>query len=619
MKIYCKIACSVLVIIGFSCAYQSARAGAAAAIEYYVAASGGDSADGSAARPFKTIEAAKRQLDAIVKNGFEGDVAINIAPGTYRLDAPLVFESGVYGGGKANIVFRGDKSGGVIVSGSLAITNWQPAGKNIWSADVKGVLGEGRAIRNLYKDDKRLTRSRQPNGWQMFNIKAVENQESIVTLKLPIPEKIAPEDKAELIVLQNWSISKTLIDHSDAADAGRLYLTASAGFTEHPALIPKAGMSCFLENSKSFLDSPGEWYLDEKAGTLYYFASEGEDPGAGGLVAPILEKLVVITGDGNESVKNISFENISFRHTDFLLPGKKYSGLQASFYTREERDPIYSEPAAIELSFAENIVFKDCSVAHTGASGIGIGEGARGNRIEGCHLYDIGGNGINVGHRIRHMPVPPPGSPPLTNLSADWEKPELVPRNNDVSRNFVEYCGMVNYGAVGIFMAHSQRTLVSANTVAHMPYTGVSFGFNWSPKETSTRGNAIEYNHIYDVMNVLADGGGIYTLGYEPETTISRNLIHDIHRSKHTFGGAPNNGIFFDEGSAGIFVDLNIIYGLEKSAFPSTTEPVRFNNTKESNMKWGTNYFGIGPKNKKYPKELAEEILDKAAPEDARP
>jgi hypothetical protein len=595
------------------CINPTARANAAASIEYYVSTNGSDTDDGSAAHPFKTLGGAKRQLDATVKSGFEGAITINIGQGIYHLDAPLVFENSVYASDKVNIVFRGEKGGSVVVSGGRRVTGWQPAGKNIWSANIKDILGERRVIRNFYENDRRLTRSRQPNGRRMLKIKGVENQESIITLKQSIPEKIAPDDEAEIVVLQNWSISKTVVDHNDTADTGRLYLTASAGFTEHPALIPKEGMSCFLENAKSFLDSPGEWYLDEAAGTLYYFSAEGEEPGAGYFVAPLLEKLVVINGAENAPVKNIGFENISFRHTDFSLPSKKYSGLQAGFYTREARDPIYSEPAAIELTFASNIFFKNCSVSHTGAAGIGLGKGANDNTIEGSHLYDIGGNGINIGHRIQHMTIPPPGSPPLTNLSEDWEKPELAPKNNIVSRNLIEFCGMVNYGAVGIYMAHSQRTQIASNTVAHMPYTGISFGFNWTPKETTTRENTIEYNHIYDVMNVLADGGGIYTLGYEPGTTIRKNLINDIHRSKNTFGGAANNGIFFDEGSSGIYVDLNIIYGLAKSALPPSPEPVRFNNTQENRMTWGKNYFGIGPNNPNYPKELAEEILNKAA------
>ena len=59
-------------------------------------------------------------------------------------------------------------------------------------------------------------------------------------------------------------------------------------------------------------------------------------------------------------------------------------------------------------------------------------------------------------------------------------------------------------------------------------------------------------------MQFLGDGGGIYTLGWQPGSVIEGNDIHDILRSKLNHA-SDNNGIFMDEGSKGYLVKNNTI------------------------------------------------------------
>ena len=58
------------------------------------------------------------------------------------------------------------------------------------------------------------------------------------------------------------------------------------------------------------------------------------------------------------------------------------------------------------------------------------------------------------------------------------------------------------------------------NVIHDMPYTGISIGYRWDTTPTSLVRCVAEYNHIYDVMKTLADGGGIYTLGFQPGTVL---------------------------------------------------------------------------------------------------
>jgi hypothetical protein len=101
-------------------------------------------------------------------------------------------------------------------------------------------------------------------------------------------------------------------------------------------------------------------------------------------------------------------------------------------------------------------------------------------------------------------------------------------------------------------------------------------------------------------MTLLADGGAIYTLGYQPGTVLRGNLLHDVHRSPYAHGGAPNNGIFFDQGSKGYLIEGNIIYN-------TSGDPIRFNQCKREDHTWKDNSFGIAPGAPDFPQKAAAE------------
>ena len=95
----------------------------------------------------------------------------------------------------------------------------------------------------------------------------------------------------------------------------------------------------------------------------------------------------------------------------------------------------------------------------------------------------------------------------------------------------------------------------------------------------------MERNHIHDVMKLLADGGGIYTLGLQPGTVLRHNYIHDVHRSGTAHGGAPNNGFFLDQGSKGYVLEANVVCA-------TSGDPVRFNLSERGWHTWRGNFFG---------------------------
>jgi hypothetical protein len=75
-------------------------------------------------------------------------------------------------------------------------------------------------------------------------------------------------------------------------------------------------------------------------------------------------------------------------------------------------------------------------------------------------------------------------------------------------------------------------------------------------------------------MTILSDGGGIYSLGLQPGSRITHNLIHGV---KVNAGRAQSNGMFLDEGTKELLIENNIVYDIAMS-------PLRFHKAKHPTL-----------------------------------
>ncbi len=549
---------------------------------FFIAPGGNDANPGTKEKPLATVEGVQKAVTALVKQGLASDVRVVFAPGRYELAAPWVIGPEQSGTDKFSISYTSAESAdqspsAVVISGGRRITGWTKGEGNLWSAKLPASASGPWWFRQLTLDGIRLTRARHPNTHGMLQLTEVADDFRSLTVHGEIPAA-AKAEQAELVVLQNWSLSRGRIEKID----GRTITTATPmAWLGHDACAARAGMSCFLEHSRSFLDTPWEWFLDRDAQTVYAVILRGENPNDHTIIAPALQTLVQIRGEPLKPVRNVRFFGIAFENAGWDIPAFGYRGIQAGYHGIKSDGPAFCQPAAIELAWAAECRFEWCSVAHTDASGIGLGVGCRNNAVVGCRVFDIGANGVHIGHRDQALLG-------KQALDADWADPAQVPIGNSVSNCVVTDCGQVSYGAVGIFSAFTRDTRIAHNLVHRMPYTGVSVGFRWDTSPTSQRGNLVEYNHIHDVMRRLADGGCIYTLGRQPGTVLRGNLLHDALRTPTAFGGAPNNGVFFDEGTTELLVEDNII-------FATSGEPIRFNQCDQSGQQWKNNDFRKEP------------------------
>jgi hypothetical protein len=331
-----------------------------------------------------------------------------------------------------------------------------------------------------------------------------------------------------------------------SAQHSRVTTRHPMGWIGHELTSAAPGRRVYLEHAPQFIDEPGEWYYDRTNRELLFLSEAGGNPNDREFIVPVSDKLLIVRGEKGNPVRNLHFNGLRFEHTAWDLPMNGYSGIQAGHYgSKYIEEPTFALPSAIELQYLEESSFRDCRLAHTGASGLAFGAGCRDNQVSRCEFFDIGGNGIMVGWRPRA------DDPPRRLFESDWQDASDAPQRIDISDNILRRCGAVQKDCVAIFVAFASDVSVEHNLIEDMPYSGISLGFIWNDRPTSMKRCTVAHNHIHHIMQEMFDGGGIYTLGYQPGTVVHHNYIHDVPRG---------HGLYTDEGSRGILFENNVVF-----------------------------------------------------------
>jgi hypothetical protein len=524
-------------------------------VRIYVSADGNDLGDGSKTNPVRTLETAQIKVREARAEHPGKSVRVILGEGTWHIGNPLVFNSTDGGSGKVGVTWEGLPEGKTILSGGTEITGFKDAGYGIWWAPVDTTW----VIEQLYVDGTRATRARLPNEndslprFYLTKSTWMYNQDSTVKgISVGLQDRetlqcLMPVGDFEVLVFKDWTVSRFHVS-SLSYDPPGLVLKPPFALFDGPYNSIFAGnasrYSCILEGDPSFIDQPGEWALDRLASRIFYKPLPGQSPDKTIVTAPLSQQMIVMKGTRENPIINLSFKNIAFEHAAYILPPYNHDGMQAGYYypgNSEETGRPGLIPPAIHLTWAEKCMISGGSVRLSGGNGIYLDEGCQDNRIENVTMEDLGANGIMVGLTID----------PKADSAA-------LPKHNTVIGCTVTRSGAAFHGSVGIWLGFCAYTEVSGCTVFDVPYTGISVGWQWNPLPTSSHDNLILNNTIHHAMQVLGDGGGIYTLGFQPGSLIKGNVIHDILRSELNHA-SDNNGMFIDEGSKGYRIEGNTI------------------------------------------------------------
>lgn len=543
----------------------------AAAAEFHVAPDGNDRGPGTAAEPFASLGRAQHAVRQMVAEGLQADVTVWVQGGRYGLDQPLEFGPQDGGTDEFSVSYQACAGTRPIISGGRLLRGWTVADNGLWEVELPEVKSGAWRFRQLFVNDLPAVRARHPNQGYFRAEKVGADRRTNFQYAAGDLRNVPDLAQVELVFLHDWSISRVPVRTIDETTRTLTVVNKVGGpgtwtnmdwFEKQPRY--------FLENSREYLDAPGEWHLDTAAGVLRYHPHPGQTPDTVRVVAPFAPQLVAVRGDveRNRPVKNLHLVGLTFAHSGWSPPGGIYWGRQACTYWTADMPEGLShreaDPAAVQFELAQACSFRDGAVQQVGASGLWLGRGCRDCRASGTLVTDSGGNGIMVGE----------GQSRRVGEEAWWQAvPQQAAVGNQVADCLVQRCGQELFGAVGIWVGLAGQTTIANNTVRNVPYTGVSIGWMWwnpanrpEPEQTPCEQTHVIDNHLHHVMQTLSDGGGIYALGSQPGSALRGNMIHDVPAN---VGRAESNGMFLDQGTGQFVIEENVIYHIDRS-------PLRF-------------------------------------------
>ena len=465
-------------------------------------------------------------------------VTVWFKEGTYLVEEAIAFDETDL----TNVVYRSMPNEEVIFTGSVAITNWKDGEINGVKALVADVDVSENYFRSLYKDGERLQVSTWPkeghfrveealvedsfnqdsDGWKVYGAFYADVDEI---------KDFANVEDVYVRISHKW-IDDVLPLHSVNVDSGRIETARGS------ARDIVAGDPFVYENVRETLSEPGEWYLDRSESKLYYIPQEGETAENTVVYAPVTTQFLSFDG-----AENIQFQGITFAETDWEFydgAGPGYGNTEHPLYQNMQYKPSAYQanlgtPATVTVKNSSGINFVDCEMTNISFSGIHYAEGTSNSKVEACLFDEIGGSSVVIGIDNR-----------------DVENP----KNIEVVDNHVRYYGRVFNQSVGVHLVFGQDCVIANNEVHDGYYSGMSIGWNWGYEEQPVSNIQVKDNLIYNigVDSLLSDMGGIYTLGPQPGTVLSGNVIYNVNC--YDYGAC---GIYMDAGSSEMIIENNIV------------------------------------------------------------
>lgn len=574
--------------------------------EFFVSPTGSDANPGTGAKPFQTLEKARQAVRAVIP-GMTGDIAITLRGGSYPVRSAIVFKPEDSAPGTHRIIYRAAKGETPVLTGGVPVIGWKPYKDGIWKAP----LDRSEKLRALYVNDARAVMAnsgkkiRAQGGWGTYTVTAGQAPwawqsgqaaDGIQYNAADLPKITHNVSDVEIENQTTWN--KNFVGVRDITTEGDKFIFKLQ--QPYGAIAQQIGWTAgltldseqIIHNAFELLDQPGEFYFDRAEKTLYYIPRPGEAMQTAKVVAPVTQTLVQLEGQPIKNrVRNITFDGLTFAHTDYNLmeidgshgaATVQTACINTAFANPNWHYDVYRSydtlPAAIIGNAVEGIEFTRNTIAHTGCQGIVMSNDVSDVRIVGNVIRDAGGSAITIGHPHHTYENDTPDLKHPEGAGIEHEKfpagTESIPRRVLISNNFLPDNAALFNGHTIITVFYAYQVSIEHNWIPSAPYSGMNIGWGWCDFDGSdvanhpqwgqgfrpsvfpgrptmvSGNNRVRANRVERTMNTLHDGGGIYTLGRQPGTLIDRNYVRSSWWA-----------IYNDEGSTLIINRANVLQG----------------------------------------------------------
>lgn len=509
------------------------RAADRAGTVVWVAPDGVDTASGRSPDPAAGADGPKASLQgalaALAAGGVPG--VVRLRGGHWYLTEPIVI-----GAGLAGVTIEAAPGETAVLHGGLDLSGaaWRDEGGAVFSTGL--TLPDGLVVRALHADDTSLPEARHPDpvpgdpraGW-LFAAAGTSGHESMRVR----PRDIPPINRLEgvrVLVLDapQWTSNLVSVRSIDAARGAIRFADNVSWHVVGP------GSRYYLTGAEAFLDRPGEWRWDARAGRLRVKLAPGETPERWSrLVAGVLDTLIRVDGAAGVTIRGL-----------VLADGTPHGSDRASNI----------EGGAIRINGAGAALLEGNRISRVGV-GINLhdveGVTIRGNRIE-----RTAGNGIYVGMSWGGRPT----------------------RGVSVEGNTIRDVGWLFVESAGVFVGGGSGTRVVGNDIERAAQFGVLAAQIRENGEDAIRDVVVEDNRIATVNTGSADGGAIKfyarLAGASTGHVIRGNRIsgvtHLMNRPDGTFFAADNwsalqwpqpvgAGIYLDWNQSAVLIERNSV------------------------------------------------------------
>ncbi len=459
-----------------------------AAQPYYVAPGGNDGNPGALAKPFASLQRAQQAVRQ--KPG-----TVFLRGGTYYLPATLVFTAQDSGTKDAPVVFQAYQNEQPVVSGGVKLEelDWQPYRDGIFQTKVPDDL----QTEEIFVNGERQILARYPNYDPTAKYFDGFAADAISTNRAA---RWADPTGGYFHAMHPslWGDFTWRITGKDAQGG----VTMEGGWQNNRGAAAHRQIR-FVENIFEELDSPGEWFLNNKTHTLYFYPPAGLDLKTATVEATRLRSLVEFRGSETQPVKFVTLRGLTFR--------------QAARTVMDTKEPLVRSDwaiyrgGAIFFNGAEDCALEDSFIDQVGGNAIFVNNYNRRITVRGCQIAKAGASGIcfvgdpqaarnalfnyNQANKLEDLDRTP--GPRTDNYPADCLVDDCL----------IYLTGRVEKQTAGVEIDLAQSITVRHCSIYDMPRAGINIGDGcWG-------GHVIEFCDIFDTVKETGDHGSFNSWG----------------------------------------------------------------------------------------------------------